>query len=463
MTCVFRLDPRDPAIKTPLSRVNQTAPGWEPVSTSSLGPQQPESRLSDPSWSFLEREMTKCRSLKIPMSFFAFFFAAACTDGNPPETGYSVRDSAGVQILESAAPAMTSEEAWIVAPEPVLEIGTLEGPEEYTFDRIGGVLRVSDRQILVSNLRTNELRFYDLDGVFRRTVGGTGDGPGEFRSMRVWLGMADTLWVDDPRLARLTMLDPHGEFVKSVRIQVESEMGFPTAFGSSSDGGYWVTSATGGFGAGADGLLEGFEIFFSHYDSSGGLDRVITDFRGPPQWAHTSGGMTSANSLPHSIGWTVHAGSSNHLFLGTGVDSEVEVWNRDGKLIRLIRWEAAPRPVDGPEIEKFKEDFLVPFQGSDREEFWNGWLRDVPFPEVMPTFDKLIVDRTGHLWVRKYQPSWEDSQTWFTFNSDGRWLGEVGVPTTLAITDIGADYILGIWRDEMDVEYVRMYSLDRGN
>ncbi len=240
-------------------------------------------------------------------------------------------------------------------------------------------------------------------------------------------------------------------------------MGAPTAFGSSSDGGFWVTSATGGFGSGADGLLEGFEIFFSHYDSSGGFDRVITEFRGPPQWAHTSGGMTSAGALPHTITWTVHAGSSNNIVLGAGVDSEVEVWNRDGKMIRLIRWIAAPRPVDGPGIEKFKEDFLVRLEGSAQEEFWNGWLRDVPFPDFMPTFDKLLVDRTGHLWVREYQPSWEDSQIWSTFTPEGRWLGEVGVPSALAITDIGADYILGIWRDEMDVEYVRMYSLDRGN
>ena len=70
---------------------------------------------------------------------------------------------------------------------------------------------------------------------------------------------------------------------------------------------------------------------------------------------------------------------------------------------------------------------MAEYEGSDREEFWNGWLRDVPFPDFMPTYDKLLVDRLGHLWVREYQPSWEDSRTWFTFAPDGRGLGEVGV------------------------------------
>jgi hypothetical protein len=32
----------------------------------------------------------------------------------------------------------------------------------------------------------------------------------------------------------------------------------------------------------------------------------------------------------------------------------------------------------------------------------------------------------------------------------------------MEIHDIGEDHILGVWKDEMDVEYVRMYSLDRG-
>lgn len=409
----------------------------------------------------MERELSKRQSRELLVSSLAIVWAATCTDGNGPVDGFTVTDSAGVQVVENAAPALRAREDWVVAPEPVLEIGALEGPEEYTFDRIGQVLRLSGEGIVVPDLRTNELRFFGGDGVFHRTVGGTGDGPGEFRSVRVWPGAADTLWVDDPRLGRVTMLDPEGGFVKSVRIQAESGMGFPTAFASSSDGGFWVTSATGGFGAGADGLLDEFEIFFSAYDASGNFERVIADFLGPHQWAHTSGGMTSADNLPFSVGWTVHAGTLDRIFVGSGLDPEVEVWSREGELIRLIHWKDTPREVSASDIDRFKDDLLARYEGSDREEFWNGWLRDVPFPEVMPTFDKLIVDRTGHLWARKYQPSWEDPQVWYTFTPDGRWLGDVTVPPTLAITDIGEEYILGIWRNEMEVEYVRMYSLNR--
>lgn len=35
-------------------------------------------------------------------------------------------------------------------------------------------------------------------------------------------------------------------------------------------------------------------------------------------------------------------------------------------------------------------------------------------------------------------------------------------PNSLDIHEIGEDYILGVWKDEFHVEYVRVYSLDRG-
>ena len=48
------------------------------------------------------------------------------------------------------------------------------------------------------------------------------------------------------------------------------------------------------------------------------------------------------------------------------------------------------------------------------------------------------------------------------FRPDGVYLGTVKLPTDLMITEIGADYILGIVRDEVDIQYVWMYGLDRG-
>ena len=45
------------------------------------------------------------------------------------------------------------------------------------------------------------------------------------------------------------------------------------------------------------------------------------------------------------------------------------------------------------------------------------------------------------------------------FDRKGIWQTTVSTPASLEITDIGADYVLGIVRDELDVQQVRVYRI----
>jgi hypothetical protein len=52
--------------------------------------------------------------------------------------------------------------------------------------------------------------------------------------------------------------------------------------------------------------------------------------------------------------------------------------------------------------------------------------------------------------------------TWYVFDRAGRWLSSVTVPRAWQIQDIGKDYVLVLVTNEMDVEVVQMYGLNRG-
>jgi hypothetical protein len=45
------------------------------------------------------------------------------------------------------------------------------------------------------------------------------------------------------------------------------------------------------------------------------------------------------------------------------------------------------------------------------------------------------------------------------FDVDGRWQGSLSLPPRFRLTDVEEDRILGVWRDELDVERVREYQL----
>jgi hypothetical protein len=48
---------------------------------------------------------------------------------------------------------------------------------------------------------------------------------------------------------------------------------------------------------------------------------------------------------------------------------------------------------------------------------------------------------------------------WRVFDPSGIWLGTVTLPARFNPMDIGKDYVLGLWRDEDDVEHIRIYRL----
>jgi hypothetical protein len=55
-----------------------------------------------------------------------------------------------------------------------------------------------------------------------------------------------------------------------------------------------------------------------------------------------------------------------------------------------------------------------------------------------------------------------DPEKWWVFDPDGRLLGTVGVPAGLVVLPIGRDRVLGLWRDELDVERSARASTSQG-
>jgi hypothetical protein len=74
----------------------------------------------------------------------------------------------------------------------------------------------------------------------------------------------------------------------------------------------------------------------------------------------------------------------------------------------------------------------------------------------------MRVAADGNVWLRDYDVHWT-SELWTVYSPNGSRLSRVRIPWRFRIFEIGSDYVLGHERDELDVEYVRMYRLRRGN
>ena len=71
--------------------------------------------------------------------------------------------------------------------------------------------------IYVADVQANEIRVFGADGAHLRTIGRSGDGPGEFNALYALAWIGDTLAAFDPRNGRISFLSPEGDWLGSSR------------------------------------------------------------------------------------------------------------------------------------------------------------------------------------------------------------------------------------------------------
>lgn len=367
----------------------------------------------------------------------------------PPVT---VRDSAGIRIVESATPQWSSESAWVVSPEPQLEIGALDAEEPYQFFRIGDVLQLRDGRIVVANRGSQEVRYFSPDGTHLTSVGGEGEGPGEFRTLRRLFALpGDSILAFDR--AKASLFDPSGQFVDSEPTSGTT----PTARFENGD------LLRFGFAANTDPYALGqsrpdFAVVRWRLDSSA-TDTIAIVPGGEVYRVERQGGIESYDA-PFSREPMV-AVRGDGIVTGDGSEFGVAVLDGSGALVSLFRRADIDREVTQTAIDWYEERRLSQAT-SEQQRQWRRIFSEWTYPERWPAFGRMMVDTEGSIWLESY-PVGEALKIWTVLDQTGRWLGEIEMPPDLNVKQITRDAVLGTAVDELGVEFVRLHRLDRGN
>ncbi len=390
---------------------------------------------------------------------------AGCTSDDGAATRVVTRDSSGIEIVENAAASWTDDSAWQIGAEPVVDIGVLDGEPEYQLFQVRDARRLGDGRIVIANGGTGELRFYDPDGRYLSSAGRKGGGPGEFEQLGwVRLYRGDSLLAYDFNQARMSIFDDQGRFGRSYRLQVPGETGFVMGIDVFADGRVLARAPRMFAGEMTDGYMRRDEVYHV-YAADGAFIDSIGSFPGPEQFLRTGGEgqrrFISIMTLP--FGRTpIAVTHADRFYFGSGDAYEVAVYGMDGHLMRSIRkdW-TAPRVTESA-LERFIAQRAADAPNEDARRGIEESYAELPTPEIMPAYRDLELDATGNLWVRDFEPDDEAEQPWTVFDPRRRLLGTLLLPVGFGVTQIGDDFVLGAWRDEFDVEHVRMYRLERG-
>lgn len=391
---------------------------------------------------------------------------AACallgTACSTPGTGARVtqRDSAGVQIIESTDPAWDGTAGWQIPPAPLLEIGTPGATPAPEFQRIDGARRLRDGRIVVADGGAGTIRLFGPDGSPLWSVGRAGDGPGEYRMIEsIGVGPGDSIWVFDFGLRRFTILAFGGETVRTVPLG--GELSAVGAVGRLPDGRFVVREFWSG-AAGGGALRPGLRrdpAAVALLDSDGTLTDTIALVRGREVFLRSENGR-AVMSAPLFARTAVAAVRDGQVIAGDQERFELQVHGATGTLERSIRILGLDLSIAASDVDRLIEEEAARRPESERA----GLRRDLESMDVPPTrpaFGDVLVDDDGNLWAAEYVRWPRLPRAWTVVDPEGAWLGTIPMPGRFRPLHIGGDWVLGVWRDEMDVERVRLYRLDR--
>jgi hypothetical protein len=149
----------------------------------------------------------------------------------------------------------------------------------------------------------------------------------------------------------------------------------------------------------------------------------------------------------------------DRIYTGDGTTWEVRILTSTGELEAILRRSGEARPVTVEAIRAFEAQMLEPVRTDEQRVGLQQLFREWSYPETQPVYDRLLVDRSDNVWLRHFQMPMTDSTAWTVFDASGTWQGEVALPSSLAVEEIGDDYLLGIRTDELGIESVELYAL----
>lgn len=385
--------------------------------------------------------------------------AAGCTGGSGAD-GAIVRDSSGVLIVESSSPAWREGDEWRINPEPLISIGMVEGPVEYQLLRVANAFRSRDGQILVANAGTNEIRVYGNDGAFLHSMGRTGGGPGEFARLRSVYLHRDSVFAYDWGQQRISVFDPRGTFVRSFGVADAPGTGLVTALGRFGNGQWVLERSTFGL---TPGLVRATSTYsrFAEGDSAAAAIGTFAGRESIVQPVGSDGIGAYVRSAPYSRQPTTLV-SGNELVYAGAERYEIAVHDAGGALRKLVRRTVDPEPISGKDLALWETEVEAtrPPYSPSLPPMFHRPISEFELPETKAAYGPVVIDELGNYWVAEYTFGTQRT-TWSVFDAGGVLLGEVASPERFRILEIGPDYVLGVYRDDLDVEYVRLHPLTK--
>ncbi len=326
-----------------------------------------------------------------------------------------------------------------------------------------------DKNVYLAQPMESVVKVFDAGGRPLYTLGGRGEGPGEFQNP-IRLGwLADTLWVFDQRLARTSLFGTDGEFLASFRSIVDLEHyplipSGPTAVLPERRllviPEYPLSSTTP-----LRGPLPVLRVSGngSSMDTIHALSRDDSHLRIPFEMQGTEVAIVMAQPYADDELWEVSADGMREVLVDRGLasgDSRFRVIARDGVTSSLFfdrHMTYEPIPLRSQDVEEYVSDLIdrlslqVPQSAVSARQLRSTVSRALHTPSHFPPIRSVFVDSNHRTWLAAAAPPGDSATvTYIVLGRDGDVERRVSGPASVRLVESSTDAVWGITKGSLD-------------
>jgi len=297
-----------------------------------------------------------------------------------------------------------------------------------------GFIAVDEQEnIYALDIKEHNIKVFDRDGGYLRTIGKKGQGPGELNTpVGLILTPEKELMVEDALNRRLSFFSREGEFLRHVSVADRTSL-------------VSLIMNRSGEMAGRELVIEGEKLFW-----------YIRKFDKNLKTLFDLDKVESQNPLqskidPFDFIQPYIFDERGFLYYGRGKEYVIQVFSGDGRHVQSIEKKHVPEKVTQDDIDKIME--LIPDVGPIN-------LRErIEFPKHYPAYETFSMDSEGRLFVRTFNKTKNEGEFFLdVFDRDGRYIASLPTKSSPRLWKKGKMY--AIEEAEDGIRVVKRYSAE---
>lgn len=302
------------------------------------------------------------------------------------------------------------------------------------------------------------IRVFDQDGELVRTLGAPGQGPGEFMALGAAWARADTIEALDTELNRVTRFIPNEE-PQTIRLEgiASAQSGVPGL----ATGGWILYGVKAVQRSGRD------RIAVHQFAADGSHVAELGEVEGFRRHVHDGGGGPDPIS-PRPVVRT----DGDRVYWSETLTPRIREFDVMVGETRVIGWEPTNRLSSQEAIALAANEVAALGRSRPNQAWTEAGFDALTGSEDVSVFWDFLVDGEGFIWVRDYDPRVHAAAVgglaktgsggeWAVLDHDGNRVTSVVVPSDFEPLRIEDDHLIGVRRDSLDVESVRVYRIER--